>query len=258
MAPDNWKAKKSVSAATSMPWAWCCMKCSPASVPSLTSPLPRFASRKELPAVRPSVVKDLDPAIERVILRCLETEPVARPANVLNVAAALPGGDPLAAALAAGETPSPQMVAAAGEAAGLGPRVAVICLAAALVGLAIAVYLTIRSSALDRLGLEMSPEVLTQKAREMLGKLGYERHPVDSFFGLYNNGDLRRFHREKRQAASRLEPGIKRAAFAHCSTGTGRVPGIWWRGFLRSAADPRDHSKLRSAGSYVRHGACGA
>src|ERR1700730_12541550 len=65
-----------------------------------------------------SVVKDLNPVIERVILRCLETEPSARPATVLSVAAALPGGDPLAAALAAGEPPSPQMVAASGETAG--------------------------------------------------------------------------------------------------------------------------------------------
>src|SRR6202046_381758 len=46
---------------------------------------------------RPStVVKDLNPVIDRVILRCLETEPPARPATVLSVAAALPGGDPLA------------------------------------------------------------------------------------------------------------------------------------------------------------------
>ena len=37
------------------------------------------------------------------------------PASALAVAAALPGGDPLAAALAAGETPSPEMVAAAGS-----------------------------------------------------------------------------------------------------------------------------------------------
>src|SRR6202047_1550144 len=79
---------------------------------------------------RPStVVKDLNPVIERVILRCLETEPSARPAPVLSVAAALPGGDPLAAALAAGGTPSPQMVAASGETAGLRPRAAVACLA---------------------------------------------------------------------------------------------------------------------------------
>jgi len=36
-----------------------------------------------------------------------------RPAIGVTSAAALPGGDPLAAALAAGETPSPEMVAAA-------------------------------------------------------------------------------------------------------------------------------------------------
>ncbi len=34
--------------------------------------------------------------------------------RAIAVSAALPGGDPLAAALAAGETPSPEMVAAAG------------------------------------------------------------------------------------------------------------------------------------------------
>ena len=40
------------------------------------------------------------------------------------MAAALPGGDPLAAALAAGETPSPEMVVAAGEGEGLAPKFA--------------------------------------------------------------------------------------------------------------------------------------
>jgi hypothetical protein len=66
-----------------------------------------------------SIVRDLDPAVERVILRCLERDPDRRPSSALAIAAALPGGDPLASALAAGETPSPELLVAAGDAARL-------------------------------------------------------------------------------------------------------------------------------------------
>jgi len=71
------------------------------------STLPGLMKQRESGAItNPStLVRDLDPLIERVILRCLETDPGKRPATALQVAAALPGGDPLAAALAAGETP---------------------------------------------------------------------------------------------------------------------------------------------------------
>ena len=65
-----------------------------------------------------AIVSSLDAAIERAILRCLEPDPERRPASAVTVSVSLPGGDPLAAALAAGETPSPEMVAAAGEGAG--------------------------------------------------------------------------------------------------------------------------------------------
>jgi hypothetical protein len=36
----------------------------------------------------------------------------------------------------------------------------------------------------------LSPEVLTQKARDLVTQLGYEKHPVDSAYGMYNNGDM--------------------------------------------------------------------
>ena len=124
-----------------------------------------------------SVVKDLDPIVEKVILRCLETEPSSRPPTALAVAAALPGGDPLAAALAAGETPSPQLVAASGEKAGLPPRVAIVCLAAVLLGLAVVTYLSIHYSALEKMGLELTPEVLTQRSHEIIARLGYAGRP---------------------------------------------------------------------------------
>ena len=142
------------------------------------------------PSKPSSVVKDLDPAIERVILRCLEPEPQRRPGSALSVAAALPGGDPLAAALAAGETPSPQMVAAAGENAGLKPRIAVACLTAVLIGLAAAVFLSIKYSGIEQLGLDQSPEVLSQKAREMIARFGYDARPADSASGFLQHSDL--------------------------------------------------------------------
>src|SRR5580704_16917775 len=82
-----------------------------------------------------STVRDVDPAVERIILKCLDPDPLRRPAGALAVSAALPGGDPLAAALAAGETPSPEMVAAAGAQEGLKPALAIACLAAILAAL---------------------------------------------------------------------------------------------------------------------------
>jgi len=139
-----------------------------------------------------SVVKDLDPIVEKVILRCLETSPSSRPATALAVAAALPGGDPLAAALAAGETPSPQLVAASGETAGLRPPVAIACLLAALLGLTVATYMSIRYSGVERMHLELTPEVLAQKAREIVARAGYAEKPVDRAYGLDYDDNLQK------------------------------------------------------------------
>jgi len=96
---------------------------------------------------RPStLVKDVDPAVERAIFRCLEDDPNARPSSALEVAASLPGGDPLAAALAAGETPSPQLVAAAGDRTGVPVKLAVSLLAGTLLGFIASTFLIHRKS----------------------------------------------------------------------------------------------------------------
>jgi len=60
---------------------------------------------------------------ERAIMRCLEADPSRRPPSAVAVSAALPGGNQLAAAVAAGETPSPEMVAAAGAQSALAPAI---------------------------------------------------------------------------------------------------------------------------------------
>ncbi len=139
------------------------------------------------PASPSSLVKDIDPLVERVIERCLAKDPDKRPASALQVAAALPGGDPLAAALAAGETPSPEMVAAAPRAGALKPVVAVALLAAFGVVLALCCWLT-KYSALYRLTpLDKSPEVLRERARDIIKHAGYTAAPADSAHGTMVN-----------------------------------------------------------------------
>jgi hypothetical protein len=129
-----------------------------------------------------TLVASLDQAIERAILRCLEVDPARRPASPMAVSAALPGGDPLAAALAAGETPSPEMVAAAGEGAGLSMRVASLLLAFVVLGVTAHMVLSVRASPLDLIRPDDAPEVLAERARDALKALGYEPRARDEAY----------------------------------------------------------------------------
>jgi serine/threonine-protein kinase len=141
------------------------------------------------PAGPSSVVKDLDPAIERVILRCLDPNPARRPASALAVAAALPGGDPLAAALAAGVTPSPDMVAAAGQSEGVRPYLAFIVVILVLAGLAASAFFSGRLIVIARTPFDNSPDALAGRAREILQNLGYPDRPADTARGFLYDDD---------------------------------------------------------------------
>jgi serine/threonine-protein kinase len=140
-------------------------------------------SRKETQSTPSELVKDLDPAVERVILRCLEEDPKRRPASALNVAMALPGGDPMAAALAAGETPSPEMVAASGEKEGFSPRTAVACFAGIVLCLVAIPLITGKIGLLSRAQLKIPPEALAFRAQEILKQLGYTEQPNSTAYG---------------------------------------------------------------------------
>ncbi|MGI9054907.1 MAG: serine/threonine-protein kinase, partial [Pyrinomonadaceae bacterium] len=113
----------------------------------------------------PSVfVENIDPIVEKIINRCLEKNPADRPKTALQVALALPGGNPLEAAIAAGETPSPEMVAAAPKKGALKPAVAVACLSAFVLLFAFIVFFAGKVKDHEIVPLEKSPEVLAERA----------------------------------------------------------------------------------------------
>lgn len=145
------------------------------------------------PASITSMVRGLDPAVERVILRCLEYDPRKRPASAMAVAVGLPGGDPLAAALAAGETPSPELVAAAGETVGLPRGHALGWLTAALLLMATGMILVPSVGITSKLTLENSPDALTRDARTHLRNFDYTAKPADSAWGLEYNDDYKKY-----------------------------------------------------------------
>jgi len=161
--------------------------------------------QKTTPTSPSSVVEDLDPAVERVILRCLEKEPGDRPGSALAVAAALPGGDPLAAALAAGETPSPELVAEAGASGGLKPSVAVPCLVVFLITVGLLVGLSGKGLVVRRVTLDTPPEVFTAKAQEVIGNAGYQDPPADSLYTFFGNNSYIRHLRDLEPAPGRWD-----------------------------------------------------
>jgi len=138
--------------------------------------------QKGAPVKISSIVKGLDPAIERTIMQCLDKDPRARPRTVLQIAAALPGGDLLASTIAAGETPSPEMVVAATDQPLPGVGRLWILAAALAAGLAITGFLKQETSVLGLAPLEKSPEAMAERARLVLYRLGYAAPPADTAY----------------------------------------------------------------------------
>ena len=169
----------------------------------------------EDPTPPSEVTEDIDPIVDRVIMRCLEKDPRDRPASAMAVSAALPGGNPLREILAAGETPSPEVVAAAGEMHGaMRPRLAVALVLTAILCMIGFVYMApqvfVVQRALDppetaRAGQERagSPVILTHEAKSLMASLGYGE-PRDWASGFEVDRDYYLHVEEDKKDTSRL------------------------------------------------------
>jgi hypothetical protein len=182
---------------------------SPYDSPTLAKLARRRLESSPPPPSPSTLVPDLDPAVERLILRCMERDPNLRPSSALAIAAALPGGDPLAAALAAGETPSPEMVAAAGPKGGLRPAVALSCLVAVLAGVLVIAFLLGQSALYSLVPLDRPHGALVDDARQVIADLGYAEVPRDQAHHLRIYQPALRYFMEQDKSAARWEPLLR-------------------------------------------------
>jgi hypothetical protein len=142
-----------------------------------------LARQKALDLTPPTaVVRDLDPGVERLITHCLDPEPDKRPRSASEVMNALPGDDPLIAAVFAGETPSPEIVAAAAERGDLSARAAWCALALFTIVLTTFAYLAPRTMLHERARIFKPTPILEERAREVLAATGHRLTATDSTY----------------------------------------------------------------------------
>lgn len=207
----------------------------------------RRKQTQEPPKVPSKLVAGFDPVVERVILKCLEKDPRLRPSSALQVASALPGGDPLAAALAAGDTPSPEMVAAAGEEGALAPSVAWSLLGAIFAVVALVVAISRYSTDLALGPPSKSPDSLADRARDLARQFGAVGRPADEAWWFAREYDYLRYRALHEPSPKRIrelatdEPGPM--SFFYRQSPEFMVPlkaylGPFGQGGLVSSTDP--------------------
>jgi hypothetical protein len=110
------------------------------------------------------------------------------------------------------------MVAASGDTEGLRPAVAWAVLAGVIVTVIAAILLNAQTKLYRRVPLQLPPEALAQRARDILQSVGYSEPPVDTAIGFYEGNELLRYIGAHDKAKTRWD-NLETGAF-----------GFWYRG----------------------------
>jgi hypothetical protein len=161
--------------------------------------------------------EEFDPAVAAIVRSCLRRDPAGRPSSAAAVAAALPGGDSLAAAVAEGRLLSPDMVAAARKEGELPAALGWTLVAAVIAGLFVVAARAGDVTQIRAASLPKPPAVLAERAREILALAQHEGAPRDRAYWYVAelatddgnrtpNAPVRRMRFVYRQSSSYLVP----------------------------------------------------
>lgn len=179
------------------------------------------AHLKRHPLPPSTLAPDLDPALERFIQLCLEKEPRDRPASALAVAAGLSTGDPLELALSIGETPPPELLAQARSSDALHLHHALTWCGAIAVLVLLTLLTADRAHRWHEAGLRLAPEVMAEKARQILRDFGWTAEADHEAFGYMHGGEGASIDLETAGAGTDQSVEVRRPA-------PGTAPVLFW------------------------------
>jgi len=182
----------------------------------------------EVPPPRPGdLAKELDPAINQAILRCLEKDPAKRPASARELAAELPGGNALANALAAGITPAPSLVADADVRHHAPLWVLWSLLSATLVLFGLYALLAPRASLMGYLPSAKSAPILLDRCEHILKVCGQSQPQPDvRYYFMINPLHLLRAA-QSGENLNRMDQGVSPLSFHYYRAHAGWIQRGW-------------------------------
>ena len=132
------------------------------------------------------------------------------------------------------------MVAASGESEGLRPVVAWALLAGVAVTVTAAILLSAQTTLYRRVPLEQPPEVLAERARDILRNAGYSEPPTDTAMAFYEGEEFLRYVAEHDRSKTRWD-NLDTGAFV-----------FWYRGSPRPLETRYFHGNAPMLGVYGR------